>query len=76
MYQIEYAVDGKLVWYNLSAIDGDPFWEVKRRLKVKGMDEKCETMECEAGEARGACNWPTLGDCAAKEGNDVSFELC
>jgi hypothetical protein len=74
IYQIEYCVEGGVVWYNLSAIDGDPFWRVARKLEVLGRG--CESIVCPAGERESTCNWPTMGDCPARTGNDVRFFLC
>ncbi|KAF2745969.1 hypothetical protein M011DRAFT_128583 [Sporormia fimetaria CBS 119925] len=74
IYQIEYSVDKGIVWYNLSAIDGDPFWEVQRALEVQG--SQCERLVCEAGENEVGCAWPLMADCRARMGNDVRFVLC
>ncbi|KAF2745779.1 hypothetical protein M011DRAFT_478568 [Sporormia fimetaria CBS 119925] len=74
VYQVEYIMDPNgRVWYNLSAVDGNPFGDKKRYFEIRGR-KTCEWMYCAPGQDSKHCDWPYKeGDC---EAGDVMFYLC
>jgi len=78
-YQFEYTYDGDngLVYYDLSAVNGDPFVAVNRR--VYPSDGSGPTYHCNAGDTSNDCQFtnPTNGPVGAASANAIlTFQLC
>ncbi|KAI1399180.1 hypothetical protein F4819DRAFT_488850 [Hypoxylon fuscum] len=67
-FQMELAVQDGRSWFDLSAIDGDPFLDFPRHADIAG---QC-TLDCPPGST--ACEYPVQVDCATME--DAWLHLC
>ncbi|KAI4861205.1 hypothetical protein F4820DRAFT_452155 [Hypoxylon rubiginosum] len=67
-FQMELAVQDGRSWFDLSAIDGDPFLPFTRHADVAG---QC-LLHCDAGSI--SCEYPVQVDCATTE--DAWLSLC
>jgi len=71
-YQIEWSTDlNGIIWYDLSAVDGNPFLGYRRFMQVASGNESCHSLLCLPGET--ACEWPAMHDCLD---GDIAFTLC
>ncbi|KAI1770210.1 hypothetical protein F4818DRAFT_446506 [Hypoxylon cercidicola] len=67
-FQMELAVQDGRSWFDLSAIDGDPFLQYQRHADVAG---QC-VLHCDPGSS--SCEYPVQVDCATTE--DAWMSLC
>ncbi|KAI1452166.1 hypothetical protein F4805DRAFT_463051 [Annulohypoxylon moriforme] len=67
-FQMELALQNGHSWFDLSALDGDPFINVARHAEIAG---QC-VLDCPAGSV--ACEWPVQPDCQTSE--DAWLTLC
>lgn len=67
-FQMELAVQYGRSWFDLSAIDGDPFLDFTRHAEVAG---QC-VLHCDPGST--SCEYPVQVDCETQE--DAWMTLC
>ncbi|KAI1097978.1 hypothetical protein F4804DRAFT_142396 [Jackrogersella minutella] len=67
-FQMELALQYGRSWFDLSALNGDPFIEFHRHAEIAG---QC-VLDCPAGSTM--CEWPVQPDCASEE--DAWLTLC
>ncbi|KAI1139179.1 hypothetical protein F5Y05DRAFT_424845 [Hypoxylon sp. FL0543] len=60
-FQMELAVQNGRSWFDLSALDGDPFVGYRRHAELAG---QC-LLDCPGGST--TCEWPVQVDCASQE---------
>lgn len=60
-FQMELALQNGHSWFDLSALDGDPFIGVSRHAEIAG---QC-VLDCPPGSV--ACEWPIQPDCQTSE---------
>ncbi|KAI0886800.1 uncharacterized protein GGS22DRAFT_186873 [Annulohypoxylon maeteangense] len=67
-FQMELALQNGHSWFDLSALDGDPFVDVARHAEIAG---QC-VLDCPSGSV--GCEWPVQPDCQTSE--DAWLTLC
>ncbi|KAI1210254.1 uncharacterized protein F4807DRAFT_460083 [Annulohypoxylon truncatum] len=67
-FQMELALQNGHSWFDLSALDGDPFIGVSRHAEIAG---QC-VLDCPPGSV--GCEWPVQPDCQTSE--DAWLTLC
>ncbi|KAK8104841.1 antigenic thaumatin domain-containing protein [Apiospora kogelbergensis] len=62
-YQLESTIKDGVAYYDLSAVDGDPFLAYKRTAVFPNGDHttNCPVLHCEPGET--SCEWPFMETC-------------
>jgi hypothetical protein len=60
-FEMNWAQENDLTWYNLSNLDGNPFIDYSRM--ITGPEWRCPAIRCEAGDNSEACNYPKQTQC-------------
>lgn len=69
VYQVEYSMSKEGdVWYNFSSLDGEPFVNERRFLKV---EDWCTWMFRNKGQRYNRCDWPFHE--GRRKANDAGF---
>ncbi|KAK7984735.1 hypothetical protein PG996_006027 [Apiospora saccharicola] len=73
-YQLESTISNGVAYYDLSAVDADPFIDYKRTAVFPGPNHQtdCPVLHCEPGQT--SCEWPFMETCVTT--GDLLLVLC